>query len=114
VFRANWKLDPQVASLFPHNLDTHAMQLGGWLYPAKLSEEKLLRRFFGPQVSRADLASLPRDSLSPLQRAIVDLLQDPNVTLGARGAAILREDFEAKYAEQFGESASGLVLHDSG
>jgi hypothetical protein len=114
VFRADWKLDPQVASLFPRNLGTHAVQLGGWLYPAKFSEKKLLHRFFGPQVSRADLASLPRDSLSPLRRGIVDLLQDPSVTLGARGAAILREDFEAKYVEHFGYSASGLVLHHSG
>ena len=98
VFRANWRQDPQVASLFPRNLGRHAMQLGGWLYPAKLSEKRILRRFFGSQVDRADLASLPRDSLTPLQRGIVDLLEDPNVTLGARGAAILREDFEAKYS----------------
>jgi hypothetical protein len=113
VFRANWRLDPQVASLFPRNLGTHAMQLGGWLYPAKLSEKRLLRRFFGPQVNRADLASLPRDSLSTLQRGIVDLLQDPKVTLGARGAAILREDFEAKYREHFGGPAGELMLQDS-
>jgi ABC-type polysaccharide/polyol phosphate transport system ATPase subunit len=114
VFRANWKLDPQVASLFPRNLGTHAMQLGGWLYPAKLSEKRLLRRFFGPQVNRADLARLPRDSLSAVQRGIVDLLEDPDVSLGARGVFILREDFASKYVEHSGESAGGLVSHDSG
>jgi hypothetical protein len=101
VFRSGWRLDPQVASLFPRNIGTHAVQLGGWLYPARLSEKRILRRLFGPQVNRADLAHLPRDSLNPLQRGIVDLLEDPNITLGARGAAILREDFEAKYSGRF-------------
>jgi hypothetical protein len=114
VFRAGWRLDPRVAFLFPRNIGALAMQLGGWLYPAKLSEKRIIRRLFGSQVNRADLAGLPRDSLNSVQRGIVDLLEDPDVSLEARGVFILREDFASKYAEHSGESAGGLVSHDSG
>jgi ABC-type polysaccharide/polyol phosphate transport system ATPase subunit len=113
VFRAGWRLDPQLAFLFPRNIGALAIELGGRLYPAKFSEKRIIRRLFGSQVNRADLAGLPRDPLTDLQRGIADLLEDPNVSLGARGAFILREDFAAKYLEHFGEPA-GLMLHDSG
>lgn len=109
VFGTGWELDPQIAVLLPRNLGLHGIQQGGQLYPCKPSEPSVIRRLFGPDVTRAKLASLPREQLNSLQIAIVDLLKDPKAVLGARGAFFLREDFERRYREVFGEDAAGDV-----
>lgn len=89
-----WILDPQVRDLLPRNAGIHALQAACGLYPSKLPEEKTIRRLFGPDVVRVDLASLPREGMTSLQLAVVDLLASPSATLKARGGFILREELE--------------------
>lgn len=113
VFGTSWELDPQISSLLPRNLGVHAIQQGGRLYPCKSTEKSTIRRLFGPEITRANLASLPRESLNSLQRAIVDLLKDSNAALAGRGAFFLREDFEARYREVFGTAAGAAVSQES-
>jgi energy-coupling factor transporter ATP-binding protein EcfA2 len=113
VFGTSWELDPQISSLLPRNRGLHAIQQGGRLYPCKSSEKNVIRRLFGPEVTRADLPSLPRERLNSLQCAIVDLLKDPDAALGGRGAFFLREDFEARYLEVFGNAVDDVVLQEA-
>ncbi|MGE3528749.1 MAG: ATP-binding cassette domain-containing protein [Methyloceanibacter sp.] len=109
VFGTGWELDPQIAALLPRNLGLHGIQQGGQLYPCKSSEPSVIRRLFGPDVTRAKLSALPRAQLNSLQLAIVDLLKDPEAILGSRGAFFLREDFERRYREVFGEDPADDV-----
>lgn len=90
-----WLLDPQMQTLLPKNAGLHSIQRDCLLYPSKLTEEKTLRRLFGPDVSREMLPHLPREMMTSLHRAVVDLLADPNAHLSARGGAILWPEHDA-------------------
>lgn len=89
-----WILDPQIRDLLPHNTGIHALQSACRLYPSALPEAKTIRRLFGPDVQRADLAALPRDPMTSLQRAVVDFLAPPSASLRARGGFILIDELE--------------------
>lgn len=90
-----WLLDPQMRTLLPKNAGLHALQAECLLYPSKLTEEKTIRRLFGPDVTRAMLPTLPREMMTSLHRAVVDLLADPAAKLSARGGAILWPEHDA-------------------
>ncbi len=90
-----WLLDPSVRALLPRNKGLHAVQRACCLFPSPLPEAKTVRRLFGPDVSRADLATWPRDEMNTLQRALADFLAIPTNTLRARGGFILREELAA-------------------
>lgn len=89
-----WILDPQVRALLPRNAGLHALQQACSLYPSKLPEQKTIRRLFGPDVERAALAALPREGMTSLQLAVLDLLASPGASLRARGGFLLREELE--------------------
>ena len=95
-----WLLDPQIAQLLPRNIGLQAIQSGCSLYPSKLTEEATLRRIFGPDVTRAQIARLPRESMNSLQRAVAKFLGSPAATLKARGGFILREELAALAASR--------------
>jgi hypothetical protein len=87
-----WLLDPQIPRMLPRNVGLHAIQAGCSLYPSSVSEEATLQRIFGPDVTRAHVPKLPRESMNSLQRAVAQFLADPNAALRARGGFILREE----------------------
>lgn len=90
-----WLLDPQMRTLLPKNAGLHALQAGCLLYPSKLTEDKTIRRLFGPDVTRAMLPHLPREVMTSLHRAVVDHLADPNAHLSARGGIVLWPEHDA-------------------
>jgi glycosyltransferase involved in cell wall biosynthesis len=90
-----WRLDPQLGDVLPAESGVLDIQRACQLYPSSLSEAKTLRRLFGPDVRRDDLASLPRERLSSVQRAIADFLASPARSLAPRGGFVLRTDLEA-------------------
>ncbi len=93
-----WLLDPQVKILLPRSRGVHALQDACLLYPSKLTEEKTIRRLFGPDVRRDMLASLPRERMTSFHRAVVDFLSDPQVHLRARGGVLLWPEHDAALA----------------
>ena len=90
-----WRLDPQVKELLPDEPGVHDIQRACQLYPSTLDEAKTIRRLFGPDVSRAELAALPRERMSSVQRAIADFLASPDRSLTPRGGFVLRDELEA-------------------
>jgi hypothetical protein len=93
VYGESWRLDPQVLAL-PHDLGIHALQQVVSLYPSALSEARTIRRLFGPDATRAEVATLDTTKLDPMRRGIVELLRDPRVALRARCGFALRTDIE--------------------
>lgn len=93
-----WLLDPQMEVLLPKNEGLHALRRACLLYPSKLTEEKTLRRLFGPDIRRDMLPSLPREMMTSLHRAVVDLLSDPEAHLSARGGVVLWPEHDAVLA----------------
>lgn len=94
VHGESWRLDPQVLAFLPPAPGVHDLQRACCLYPSSLPEDKTIRRLFGPDVTRADLESMPRDRMTDLQRKIAGFLDDPAATLRARGGFVLREELE--------------------
>ncbi|MGE0788658.1 MAG: acyltransferase domain-containing protein [Sandaracinaceae bacterium] len=91
-----WLLDPQVADFLPRPERLRELQRACSLYPSRLPEAKTIRRLFGPDVTRADLATLPRDGWSVLMSAVADwMLESEQHTLRARGGFLLREELAA-------------------
>lgn len=90
-----WRLDPQIREILPNEHGVHDIQRACHLYPSTWTEAKTLRRLFGPDVRRADLATLPRERMSSVQRAIADFLASPEHSLEPRGGFVLREEVEA-------------------
>lgn len=84
-----WLLDPQMRALLPKNAGLHALQEACLLYPSKLTEDKTIRRLFGPDITRDMLPHLPREVMTSLHRAVVDHLADPSAHLSARGGIVL-------------------------
>jgi hypothetical protein len=93
-----WLLDPQMQTLLPKNEGLHALRRSCLLYPSKLTEEKTIRRLFGPDITRAMLPSLPRELMTSLHRAVIDLLADPEAQLSARGGVVLWPEHDAVLA----------------
>lgn len=91
----SWRLDPQVAEFLPPELGIAAFQKACSLYPSALPEAKTIRRLFGPDVERSQLASLPREKMDPMQQCVADFLAMPGTSLRARCGFVLREDAEA-------------------
>ncbi len=84
-----WLLDPQMRTLLPKNAGLHALQEACLLHPSKLTEDKTIRRLFGPDITRDMLPHLPREVMTSLHRAVVDHLADPAAHLSARGGIVL-------------------------
>ncbi len=91
----SWLLDARLPALLPENEGIRAFQRACCFYPSAITEERTIGRLFGPGVERAALASLPRDAMNPLQRAIAEHLDAPDARLAARGGFVLREELSA-------------------
>ena len=94
-----WLLDPQLCEFMPRLTGVRALQGACMLYPSTLQEEKTIRRLFGPDITRAMLPSLPRDSFGILHRAVIDYLAEPTHRLEARGGAVLWPTLDATLAK---------------
>jgi hypothetical protein len=86
-----WLFDPGLEGLMRNTGVAFILQVTT-RYPSAIPEERTIHRLFGPDVSRADLAGLPREAMSSLQRALADLLSRPGAALRAKGAFILKEE----------------------
>jgi len=93
-----WLLDPQMETLLPKNEGLHALRRSCLLFPSNLTEDKTLRRLFGPDITRAMLPHLPREMMTSLHRAVVDLLAQPGAHLSARGGVVLWPEHDAVLA----------------
>ncbi|MBX3272960.1 MAG: glycosyltransferase [Sandaracinaceae bacterium] len=92
----SWRLDPQVLALVPDAPGVHDVQRAVRLFPTDTpTEAQTIRRLFGPDATRADLATIPPDSLDPFRRTIAALLASPERALTPRGGFVLREELEA-------------------
>ena len=92
VYGESWRLDPQVREFMPHAPGVHDIQAACALYPSPLSEDKTIRRVFGPRVSRADLEGLPREGMNAVQLAMAEFLSWPETELKARAGFVLEEE----------------------
>jgi len=92
VIGESWRLDPQVLRFMPSTAGVQDLQLACQLLPSTLGEAQTLRRLFGPDVTRGDLAGLDATRLSPAHRAIVEFLKDGRNELRARLGFVLREE----------------------
>ena len=92
VIGESWRLDPQVLRFMPSVAGVQDLQLACQLLPSTLGEAQTLRRLFGPDVTRGDLAGLDAARLSPAHRAIVEFLGDRRHELRARMGFVLREE----------------------
>jgi hypothetical protein len=92
IFGEAWLLDPQLQKLLRVSPFIAELSAACALYPSTLPEAKTVRRLFGPDVNRAMLRSLPRASMTSLQRAIAQHLSAPQAKLQARGGLVLADD----------------------
>ncbi|MCB9598118.1 MAG: glycosyltransferase [Sandaracinaceae bacterium] len=92
----SWRLDPQVLELVPDAPGVHDVQRAVRLFPSDApTEAQTIRRLFGPDVTRGDLAALPAESLDPFRRTLAELLTTTERQLSPRGGFVLREELEA-------------------
>ncbi|MEZ4338328.1 MAG: acyltransferase domain-containing protein, partial [Sandaracinaceae bacterium] len=96
IMGRSWRLDPQVLALVPDAPGVHDVQRAVRLFPSDHpTEAETIRRLFGPDVTRADVARLDREALDPFRRTIAELLASTERTLTPRGGFVLREELEA-------------------
>jgi hypothetical protein len=91
-----WVLDPQLPALFAGHPGIAVFQRFARLFPSGLREEKTLRRFFGPDVDRARLRTLPRAGMARMAKILAAFLDDPAAQLRARGGFVLNEEIDAR------------------
>ena len=81
LFGDAWLLDPQVRALL-RSRGIAALQDRCVLLPGRIPEAKTIRRFFGPDATRANIVGVRH--ASPLQRTLARFLADPDNALFAR------------------------------
>ena len=91
IFGEAWLLDPQVLAFLPDPTELSKLQQVAILFPGNISEEKTVRRLFGPNATRASVVAMSRDGLNDLQRALADFLSVPSNRLKAHGALWMGE-----------------------
>ena len=84
----SWFFDKNLINIMSSPLFTTVMEVC-FFYDSPITEANTIRRLFGSHIERSDLASLPKEKLSTLLKAIVDHLALPENKLQARGAVML-------------------------
>jgi hypothetical protein len=92
----SWRLDPQVREFLPYQPGVHDIQEVCALFPSELSEERTVRRLFGPDAARVRLPRSAPPHWSPVQRAVAAFLARPGTRLSARGGFILNDELERR------------------
>jgi hypothetical protein len=87
-------MGPIARRLLPDHAGIADLQRVCELYPSTIPEEKTIRRFFGPEATRADVLRRPAAGTPSLLSRLAALLSDPAFALRAGGAVILNTELD--------------------